>query len=184
MTAWIIVALLTLSSSIDNLGAGLAYGIRNIRIPFITNMGIALIGFIFSMAGIYFGLWLSSILPGVLPAVLGAIFLFLIGLRIVLLAKSTNDPNITSSIGIGEAIMLGIALSANALTNGVGAGLLGFPPLGISLLAAAGSLICVWGGTALGLRLKNIRIGSYSLGQFGTVISGVLLVAVGISIFF
>lgn len=184
MTAWLIVALLTLSSSIDNLGAGLAYGIRNIRIPVITNMGIALIGFIFSMAGIYFGLWLSSVLPGVLPAVLGAVFLFLIGLRIVLLAKSTNDPHVASKIGIGEAVMLGIALSANALTNGVGAGLLGFPPLGISLLAAAGSFICVWGGAVMGLRLKNIRIGSYSLGQFGTVISGVLLVAIGISIFF
>jgi len=40
-----------------------------------------------SMAGITFGVWLSKILPGMLPVVIGAVLLCIIGIRIILLAK-------------------------------------------------------------------------------------------------
>ncbi|MCJ7842029.1 manganese efflux pump [Lederbergia sp. NSJ-179] len=195
MSTWLIIALLTISSSIDNLGVGLSYGIRGIRISTYSNCIIALICFLFSVVGIYFGIWIAHILHGGLPTILGAVILAIIGIRIILLAKPTNSPKTTYSlnksvglqdssyIGTGESIILGVALSANALTNGVGAGLLGISPILISFLAAAGSFFAIWAGVTWGFKLMNVRIGRFTLGEFGTFISGILLIFVAVLFF-
>lgn len=208
---WFIILGFAISSSIDNLGVGISYGIRGIRIRLLSNVLIALICFLFSETGILFGKWLSKALPGIFPILVGAFLLFIIGIRIILLAaprkKRTpnevveNESNTQSikevlknpekadvdqsgEIGLGEAMILGIALSANALTNGLGAGLLGLSPLAISLTAAIGSFITVWAGVALGRKVADIRIGSFTLGQFGTIISGIILLVIAINALF
>ncbi|ERI06836.1 sporulation membrane protein YtaF [Aneurinibacillus aneurinilyticus] len=212
MTAWIMVLALTISSSIDNLGVGISYGIRGIRISHLSNLIISVICFLFSVVGIYFGLWLSKILPGIMPVVIGSFLLVVIGLRIILLAiprkqevsveeveyevvathtdvKSkikdlTNAFGKSGSIGFIESILLGIGLSANALTNGLGAGLLGLPPIAICVAASIGSFVTVWGGVALGRKIAHIRIGKFTVGQFGTLISGALLLFIAFAAFF
>ncbi|MFJ7726611.1 sporulation membrane protein YtaF [Neobacillus sp. NPDC097160] len=210
--SWLFILAFAVSSSVDNLGVGISYGIRKIRIGLRANLLIGVICFLMSMAGITFGMWLSKILPGIFPVIIGAFFLIIIGVRIILLGAprkkrtvavsnegdSVNSPSIkgvlrnpeaadvdhSGEIGLGEAIMLGVALSANALTNGLGAGLLGFSPLGISLTAAIGSIISVWAGVRLGHKLANIRIGSFTLGEFGTIISGIIIIIIAFSAFF
>lgn len=210
MTTWFIIIGFALSSSIDNLGVGLTYGIRRIRIGIGQNTLIAFVCFLLSIIGISFGKWMAVVLPGILPAVVGAFLLIIIGIRIVLIAlprrqqysevvegSGSQQISVTSilknperadldqsgTIGWAESIFLGIALSANALTNGLGAGLLGFSPFAISITAAIGSFMTVWIGVALGERVADIRIGSFSLGQFGTIISGILLVIIAINAF-
>ncbi|MFJ7916339.1 MULTISPECIES: sporulation membrane protein YtaF [unclassified Lysinibacillus] len=209
MVTWLIILAFTFSSSIDNLGVGLSYGIRKINVRFDKNILISVICFLMSMAGITFGVWLSKILPGMLPVVIGAILLCIIGIRIILLAKPRKQEtskvngnnannnvqdilrnpeeaqfNKSGEIGWGEAVLLGIALAANALTNGVGAGLLGLSPLVISILAAIGSFITVWLGVKLGGKVADVRIGSFTVGQFGTIISGVMLIIIAFAAFF
>jgi len=209
---WLLILGFAVSSSLDNFGVGIAYGIRNIRISWLSNLVIAVICFLFSMAGIVFGLWLAEILPGILPTLVGGFLLFIIGLRIILLAiprrkkvaicddsESTAhatgikeilehpeiaDADKSGEIGFGESIILGIALSANALTNGLGAGLLGLSPLAISLTASIGSFITVWSGAILGKRVANVRIGSFTLGEVGTALSGIILIAIAAEVFF
>lgn len=205
---WLIILGFALSSSIDNLGVGISYGIRKMRITVSSNLLISIICFLFSMAGIFFGLWLSKILPGILPVVVGAFLLFVIGLRVILLAvprkneeknekaaetKSISgilqnpeaaDLDKSGVIGIGESILLGIALSANALTNGLGAGLLGLSPLAISITAAIGSFITVWAGVSLGQKVAKVRIGKFTVGQFGTLFSGAIILLIAFTAFF
>ncbi|WP_342503978.1 sporulation membrane protein YtaF [Lysinibacillus sp. FSL L8-0126] len=204
---WLIILTFTLSSSIDNLGVGLSYGIRKIHVSFGKNLLIAIICFVMSMGGITFGVWLSTILPGMLPVIFGALLLFIIGIRIILLAKPRkNEPskealqpkngqsifknpeeadfNKSDEIGWGESILLGIALSANALTNGVGAGLLGLSPVVISLTAAIGSFITVWAGVKLGSKVADVQVSSFTIGQFGTVISGLLMLLLAFAAFY
>lgn len=201
----LIILGLAVSSSIDNLGVGISYGIRGIKLHPSKNALIAIICFVFSIAGIYFGQWISQLVPGVLPTLLGAFLLLVIGIRIMLLARPRKmeenkaesettagtggldgmlrnpekaDLDRSGDIGWGEAVLLGAALSANALTNGLGAGLMGLSPLAISLTAAVGSFVTLWLGSTVGRKAAHIRIGSFSIGQFGTLISGVLLLVV------
>lgn len=84
--AWLLILGLAVSSSIDNLGVGMSYGIRKIKISHASNMMIAFICFVFSYIGIYFGKWISAVLPGFLPVLLAAFILSVIGIRIILLA--------------------------------------------------------------------------------------------------
>jgi len=209
MASWLIILALTFSSSIDNLGVGLSYGIRNIRVSLLSNTLISVICFLFSACGIYAGMWISKILPGIFPVVLGAVILVIIGLRIMLLAvprknqaqKETSPTTLSSVdgaiegtvstptvelryIGFVESMILGVALSANALTNGIGAGLLGFSPILISVLAAIGSFVTIALGVSFGIKLSHVRIGKFTLGQFGTLISGALLLLVAFFAFF
>ncbi|MGE7625486.1 sporulation membrane protein YtaF [Viridibacillus sp. NPDC096237] len=208
---WLIILAFAFSSSIDNLGVGISYGIRKITVRFDKNLLIAFICFLMSMGGITFGVWLSTILPGMLPVIFGAFLLFVIGIRIILLAKpikkenskvdSKNDikskgvqgilrnPEIadlnkSGEISWGESALLGVALSANALTNGLGAGLLGLSPIAISITAAIGSLISVWAGVKIGSKVADVRIGSFTVGQFGAIISGVIILILAITAFF
>lgn len=206
---WLVILAFALSSSIDNLGVGISYGIQGIRIGLWANLIIAVICFLFSEFGIIFGKWISSVVPGIFPILIGAFLLIVIGIRIILLAvprkvrsekeipKDINkvrtilknperaDMDKSGEIGLKEACVLGVALSANAITNGLSAGLFGLSPLAISLTAAVGSFLMVWAGVALGRKASNIRIGSFSLGEFGTIISGIILLLIACeSIFF
>lgn len=206
MMTWLIILGFAAASSVDNFGVGLCYGLRNIRVSLQSNLLIAAICLLFSEIGIWFGNWLFAILPGILPLLVGTFLLAIIGIRIILLtiphknqlcSQNVNDhqpqvgnikaileyPEIadvdkSGEIGFIEAIMLGIALSANALTNGLGAGLLGLSPHAISIASAIGSFITLWTGVSIGNKVSNIRINSFSLGEFSTLLSGIILLAI------
>lgn len=200
--AWLLILGFAISSSIDNFGVGISYGIRRIRIQLFSNLLIAGICFLFSIVGIVFGRWVSTVLPETFPIIISVVLLALIGLRIILLTIQKKDQVINESnkkpksikgilmnpesvdmnepryIGWGESILLGIALSANALVNGLGAGLLGLSPLTISLVTAFGSFITIWIGVSIGQKAANVRIGKFTLGQFGTILSGVIILLI------
>jgi putative sporulation protein YtaF len=200
---WIFITALAFASSIDNLAAGLSYGVRGIRIGLGANLIIAAICFAFSEVGILFGQWIGEVLPGNLPDIVGAALLFLIGIRILLLVlprAKEEKPTAPASgrrtlagwfarvlavesgkIGLIEALLLGVALSANALANAIGAGLLRIPSLAIALSASIGSLLTISLGVALGLRATQISVGRFDVGRFGTLVSGVILVGLAIS---
>ncbi|KEO84156.1 sporulation membrane protein YtaF [Tumebacillus flagellatus] len=196
---WGTILLLALSSSIDNFGVGVSYGIRGIRIRFFANFIISIIAFCFSEIGIHAGSWMSVVLPGAVSNIAGALVLLVIGLRIILLTlpkkkrqqqpDSTKPRSITGylespekadldasgEIGFLESLVLGVAVSLNALSNGLGAGLIHLSALEISLSAAVFSFLAIWLGMLLGNKVASLRIGSLNIGQFSTVISGVIL---------
>ncbi|MFE1626964.1 sporulation membrane protein YtaF [Brevibacillus reuszeri] len=207
---WLIILGFAISSSIDNLGVGISYGIRKIRIGFWSNLLIAGICFVLSEIGIYFGQMLVYLLPGILPVLLGALILVVIGIRIILLAVPRKNKELgtasegeaagssrsikgilqnpeiadfdkSGEIGLKEAFFLGIALAANAVTNGLSAGLIGLSPHAISITAAIGSFLTVWVGVGIGEKVASVRIGSFTFGQFGTMISGIILLAIAVN---
>ncbi|MED4265142.1 manganese efflux pump [Priestia megaterium] len=185
---WLFILGFALSSSIDNFGVGISYGVRKVRIKWLSNLLIAAICFLFSMVGIMFGRWVSTILPGVFHVIVAVVLLTLIGIRIILLVgsqRNNGSDELDSSgqenvryIGWIESSVLGVALSANALTNGLGAGLLGLSPLAISLTSAFGSFITIWLGAMVGKKAANVQIGKFTLSQFGTLISGMTILIV------
>ena len=151
-------------------------------------------------------------MPGSLPDIVAAFLLFVIGIRIILMTtprkkKKQNlqieekqddksyfeqilskpeiaDLDRSNEIGILESIILGSALSANALTNGLSAGLIGLSPFAISLTAAVGSLLTISLGTNLGKRMSDVHIGRFSLGEFGTLISALIIILIALETVF
>jgi putative Mn2+ efflux pump MntP len=196
---WVFVVGLAVASSLDNIATGLAYGLRGMRIGPLSNLVIATICFGFSLAGLMLGAWLSVVLPGRLPGIASAILLFGIGLRLVLWAvprgpakgmdgapaqgNSAAGGKGVGAIGVWETLALGVALSANALTNAVGAGLMALPALDISASAAIGSFLAIAAGTALGGRARRLRIGALSLERYGTALSGLILIGLAVTSF-
>ncbi|PIC95533.1 sporulation membrane protein YtaF [Sporosarcina sp. P26b] len=192
---WLLIIGFAISSSIDNFGVGLSYGVQRVRIPPTSNALIAAICFIFSLIGIVSGAWLAVLLPGILPDLIAFAVLSTIGIRIMVIAfrqQRKHQANVfsepekmdfdgSSHISLGEALLLGIALSANALTNGVGAGLLALSPLAIALSAAVGSYITLSIGVGLGAKLAGVQIGKMSVGQFGTFMSGVIILLIAVT---
>lgn len=88
------------------------------------------------------------------------------------------DADGSGEIGILESMVLGVAISANALTNGLSAGLIGLSPAAISITAAIGSFLTIWIGCSLGKKAASLRIGSFHVGQFSTVLSGVIILII------
>ncbi|EGQ23170.1 hypothetical protein HMPREF9372_2741 [Sporosarcina newyorkensis 2681] len=192
---WLLIAGFAISSSIDNFGVGLSYGVQRVRIPAISNLLIAVICLLFSLIGMVSGTWLAELLPGKFPDLVAFTVLSIIGIRIMVIALRQQKKRQTSVLGepekmdfdgsshisIGEALLLGVALSANALTNGIGAGLLELSPIAIALSAAVGSYLMLWVGVVLGARLAKFRIGRMTVGQFGTFMSGAIILMIAIT---
>jgi putative sporulation protein YtaF len=194
---WLFIIGLAIASSIDNLAVGFSYGLVGLRIGVGANVIIAVICFLFSQAGTLFGKWIGTILPGSLPDFVGVVLLLLLGLRILLLvmprerltnalgeadrrsesAEGERGNGRAAGIGVLESVLLGIALSANALANAVSAGILSMSPTAISLTAALGSLLTVAAGVELGLRAAQLRFGQFGLKRMGTLVSGSILIA-------
>ena len=74
-----------------------------------------------------------------------------------------------------EAVMLGMALSLDAFGAGIGAAMLGFPPLSLAVAASLMSSIFVYGGMKTGILFSK-----YSWVQKLSFIPGLLLIIVGI----
>lgn len=116
---WLFILGFALSSSIDNFGVGISYGVRKVRIKWLSNLLIAAICFLFSIVGIMFGRWVSTILPGVFHVIVAVVLLTLIGIRIILLVgsqRNNGSDELDSSgqenvryIGWIESSVLGVA---------------------------------------------------------------------------
>jgi putative sporulation protein YtaF len=93
----------------------------------------------------------------------------------ILRTPSAADRDRSGTISAGEAFLLGTALSLDAFGAGIGAALVGFPPLITAILIAAASGIFLWSGTRVGLWVSGWRW----VRQL-TMLPGVILIAMGI----
>jgi putative sporulation protein YtaF len=93
----------------------------------------------------------------------------------ILRTPSAADRDRSGTISAGEAFLLGTALSLDAFGAGIGAALVGFPPLITAILIAAASGIFLWSGTRVGLWVSGWRW----VRQIA-MLPGVILIAMGI----
>ena len=176
------------SSSIDSLGIGITYGIKNMKISFFSKF----ILFIISISITYFALFLGNLLSNVLSdfftIIIGSGILIFMGVYIIYEALRTkrNDFNIfnnpissdfnhSKTIEPKEALFLAIALSLDSFGIGgsIGSINLVFFPIFVSIL----QLFFICSGIWLGENINNL----YKLPEnIWSVISGILLIGIGI----
>jgi putative Mn2+ efflux pump MntP len=187
---WPAALLIGAVSNLDNLGVGVALGMRGRRIGAVANLIVAGITMAATAAAVTCGHLLSKLIPSAVTGWLGPLIIIAIGvvtarpcaqrprsLNCVLAAAwgaSRLPPDVDRAVSWREAIVFGVALSVNNLGTGVGAGVSGIPAVATTMSAGLLSLVCVGGGSHFGRIL-----GRLVLRRYAPVIAGALLLAVG-----
>jgi putative Mn2+ efflux pump MntP len=173
-------------SNVDNLGVGVAFGIRGARIGAVSNLIVAGITTAATAAAVTSGHAVSQRLPSGVAAWLGPLIIIVIGIATVLASAGPPRPpgdahapwpdplGVDRIVSWRAAIVLGAALSLNNVGTGVGAGVSGVPAVATAVSAGLLSLVCVGGGSRVGGAFGRVL-----LGRHAPVIGGVLLLAVG-----
>ena len=215
--------ILTISSSIDSLGIGITYGIRNTAISFIAKIILFAIAFMVSIISILLGCTFKDIFSPNIIEYIGSFILILMGIFIFI--QSVNKKNISdkrinnlidkklneqqkiysffikclgitvqilknptssdfdksNTIDAKEAVFLSLALSLDSFGVGISFGMIEnftfYFPLFISLF----QLFFLNFGNFLGKKLCNF---SKIPDNFWSVLSGILLIIIGLFKFF
>jgi len=93
------ILLLAVSSSLDNLGTGVSYGLRNICIPLSLNLLIAIFNSSGTLLSMLFGKAISGGLRPNAAGLLGALLLIAIGIWIFISGVRQKVPEIASAPG-------------------------------------------------------------------------------------
>lgn len=195
---WLAVLAIGLASNLDNAGVGIAYGVRKIRIPWYSNLTVA---FISTLGTLLFGLFGSIIAQSISPWIshaIGSAVIIAVGVWVLLQAyKETDSPDIvpentghfsrllrnpeeadrdsSKSISFSESILLGAALAMNAFAGGFNAGVTNLNIWLTSLSVGVFSYILFALSSWFGEKYAAEKLGSRA-----TVISGILLILIGL----
>ena len=197
--------LLALSTSIDSIGIGLTYGIRDITISRQSKIILFIISLIISSISILIGNTLNNILSEEITNIIGSLILFFIGLIIIVQTLKrekrqekkvyklfirflgitiqiikdpiSSDIDNSKKIDSKEAIYLGTALSLDSFSVGIGAGMLGSISIIFPLIVSLFQIVFLSLGRNIGEKLnKKIHIPS----KIWSILSAVLLILIGI----
>lgn len=181
--------LLAISSSIDSLGIGVTYGIKNTKISKLSKIILFAISLITTYISILFGNIIQYILPKSFTNFLGCLILICMGIYIYFqaLKKEKDSQNIFNSpissdinhskiIEPQEALILAIALSLDSFCIGICGAItdinLSLFPFLVSILQLAFLSL----GAYLGIHIRNFC----KLPQnVWSIISGILLIFIG-----
>lgn len=193
MHAIILVTLIGIAGNLDNLGVGVAYGVRKIGIPFGSNLFIALIAAIGTAVVAYAGLGIAHVLAANVANDIGAGVIIAVGIW-VLWPRRVEQPeepakdaiglvhhpeqadiDLSGDISIAESLALSVGLGINAWAGGFGGGLVGLSPWLLALSTGLFSFATLFAGEHLGRR----ALGGW-LGPRATIAAGMLLILIGI----
>lgn len=199
-----VLALLVVAANIDNISAGVALGLKHKRIGARSNLIVAGVGALATLAGLLAAQPAQRFIPdgAIGAAAFGNIVFLCIGVETVLLAaldlllppaaqvefrlsslglavQLLRDPSLadvdhSGRIDGGEAATLAVALGLNNLAVGLGAGLTAAPVLPLTLLTGAASFASLALGSRLG---RGLQIGLSE--PLARLLSGLLFIALG-----
>lgn len=90
--------ILAISSSIDSLGIGITYGIKNTKISYMAKVILFAISFSISILSIWFGNVIKDIFPIYITKFIGSFILILMGIFICFQALKKDDKNNISNV--------------------------------------------------------------------------------------
>ncbi|GFZ31422.1 sporulation protein [Clostridium zeae] len=191
--------LFSLSSNLDNLVIGMAYGIKKIKIYFLNNLLIAGITATGTFLSMFLGLFISKFLSNSIANKLGAIIIIILGVYFVIQSIRKFSSNVTSKdlalkdikamveyaeksdtdksgdIGTRESIFVALGLTFNNLGTGIAASITGISVPLTTVLTFILSIATIILGQALGSNIIGKLFGKYA-----PLVSGILLIVLGI----
>ncbi|MPQ42310.1 sporulation membrane protein YtaF [Clostridium tarantellae] len=188
------IFLFVFSASIDIFIVALAYGVKNIKINFSSNLVIATISALGTFISMKIGLLLISFISIKYANFLGSLILFLIGIYFLIdyfKEKHINLPQNCSNtspicilekpeiadidksgnIELKESFLLSIALSLNNFGLGIGASIVGLDILFTTLITFFFSIIIL----PIGFYFSK-KLSSKLIGNKGSLISALIII--------
>jgi putative sporulation protein YtaF len=189
----------SLSSNLDNLVVGIAYGIKKIKIGIIANLIIAVVTSIGTFLSMSVGSYISKFLPHFLANYLGAVVIIILGVYFItqsiikflnnIKSKELALKNITDmieyaeksdldssgDISMKEALLIALGLTFNNLGTGVAASITGVSIQLTVLSTFILSILVIIFGESIG----NHVLGKFC-GKYAPLFSGILLIILGI----
>jgi putative sporulation protein YtaF len=187
---FLLLITLSLATSLDSLGVGVAFGLAGTRIRFVAHAIIGAVMLAITVAGVALGNDLTAYLPEEASRWLSAILFagvgigmlapVLKGFRTSRYAESFDDAATPQAAGGGqvrrrEAFALGFVLSINNVGGGISAGLIHLSPLEMGALSVLFNILCLGIGHRAGACLRRTPIRSWAQG-----VAGIALVAIGV----
>lgn len=188
------VFLFSLSANIDGFTVGLAYGMKDIRIDYKSNVLIALITSIGTFVSMAIGLFIKGFISEQIVSVIGCILLVFLGVAMIVnsfKSKKTDEENVSYTdilvkpqkadkdksgfIDIKEAVTLGLALSLNNFGLGIGASATGINIYLTTIVTFILSILCILFGVEFGKRYLSKKFKEYA-----EVISGLIIIFLGL----
>ncbi|RZT02309.1 MntP/YtaF family protein [Cuneatibacter caecimuris] len=169
-----------LSSNADSLVAGMAYGIKKIRILWLSNLLVGLICFSGTLVSMIFGRSILLAVPEGFAGFLGGaiiIFIGAFGLIRLLIHRNGDEVEEESlpSLRIRETLLLGAALAVNNVGLGIGASMSGLPVISTAFCSLFASLVLLYLGNLLG----RSRLASL-VGKYAEPLADILMIGLGL----
>lgn len=182
---WVTIIVVGIAANLDNLGISISYGIRKIKIPFISNFIICFTSMAATYLSVVMGASITYFISSYLANLIGSVLLCLIGIWTLLFHRKSvisdlDDPeevdwDKNQIISWKESLYLGAALSLNCIASGISMGASQISPLWTTASVGIFSLATIGSGQHLGYQLKRTFLGKYS-----TIIGASLLILIGI----
>lgn len=190
--------LFSISSNLDNVVVGIAYGIKKIKIGIIANLIIAVVTSTGTFLSMSLGLYIAKFMPQSVSNVLGAGIIVILGIYFVtqsliklfrhanseklalkdltaMLEHAENsDVDKSGHIDKKEAFILALGLTFNNLGTGVAASITGVNIFFTVITTFIISILTIILGASIG---KNV-LGRF-FGKYAPLIAGVLLIILG-----
>ena len=189
--------LIALANNVDNIGVRIAYCVRGIKLGILQNLWIAVITFIISTIAAILGSVVSGAIGENICKIVSMVLLICIGLWFasepflkknkkanvknvdsildVLKNPEESDMDNSKSIDFKEATLLGISLSINNVGGSLSGGMIGLNAILIGVLSALVSFIALFAGNYLTDVFVKLKLGSKA-----AIISGIILILIGI----
>ena len=193
----------SLSSNLDNVVVGIAYGIKKIKIGIIPNLAIAAITCTGTFLSMSLGVYISKFLPQSIANALGSIAIAILGgyfitqsvIKLINNKESNelalkditdmieyaekSDLDKSGDINIKEALIVAFGLTFNNLGTGIAASITGVNIQFTVIFTFILSILTIIIGEVVGNHVFGKLFGKYA-----PLISGILLIILGIIKFF
>ncbi|MCL2860282.1 MAG: manganese efflux pump [Oscillospiraceae bacterium] len=182
------ILLFGLSSNIDNLFIGMAYGAKKIKIGMISNLIIGSITFIGTLVSMFLGKTLLYFIPLSIASALGSIIIIAIGCFYLIkylyynIKKISGDLQIekydkdkSGNIELSEAFALGFALTINNIGLGIGASIIGLNIIATAIVSFLISVVFIHTSNLVG----NNYVSKF-LGKYTELIGSVMIILLGV----
>ena len=173
--------LLAISVSIDALSLGVTYGIKHSRIRGISNVIIFVIALLSTSISIFLGSNIAKLFSPDIALILGSTLLVILGLYTIYKSfkeiSTDYDFDNSNSIEKKEALLLALAVSADASCVGLSCGIMGLDSLIYPIFAAFFHIFFINCGNFIAYHIaEKIKVSSKIL----SIISGIILISIGI----